>query len=314
MVNLTLNREDRIKAFAVLLAGVILFAGAAILGGNGQPQGETTQWNADTNSCTIAIGGTSCSATRTWPTPLVATPCAGCASATLQTIPSATTTVQSVQMDYFMDLGNVTHCDTRNDGYCTGGNTTVLPNMTQMFQTSCGGLTPPGGATCISVDWSHATGMDLWVNCPEEGASDNNIFIEAQYSPDGGLTWFNMTSVNLGASAFCVVSLPYDWGFQNVGQFGSYQAIPNAAKINGLMLRLATADPTATNPTWVLFQSVWFQVQSTITINLTPTTLVLVNSATTISVSVRINIQQPVSTSYTWKEYAWVCLSGASHC
>jgi len=267
--------------------------------GGGGGASETTQWNAGTDSCVITPPANSCSHAFTWPTPLSTAPCSGCFEASLGTVTGAVTdvTIDTFVHQSFLDLGN---------DFATAGKWTNMPAaQTEIF----GDL---AGQHWLVENWVHATTADFVLNCPT-ASNSATATLTVQYSPDTSTTWISIPNAVVNISnANCATGLPTDSGVQNFGVYGATFAIPTAAQIQGVFLRIIGQNGGGIGDV-PDFVHAYVLVDYSFTVKFQATVQVTgLETASVISVTAKINNLESTTTTVNWKMSAWTCKTGGS--
>jgi hypothetical protein len=292
------NQQFRQGILAAALI-VMVIGGSLGLGTAGGSAGETSSWNAGTSSCVITAGNNQCSNTFTWPTPLSAAPCAGCGSVTLSTttggVSDQTIVAPAPSHESFFDIGT---------DFSISGKWTNMPAIqTVIFGDGfC--------EHCIIVNWSNVVGVDFVIVCPTASTSVTAV-LQVQYSADQGTTWNSIAGLSININTICGLGLPVDSCFSTTGTtFGCY--VTNPVQNDGIFLRIVGSggggigDSPVFQTAYVLAKSASYTVKFLSTINIAGTT------ATTISVTAKINVLQISSTTVNWRMTAWICKTGGS--
>lgn len=264
--------------------------------GGGGGAGETSQWNAGTSSCVIAIGNNQCTNTFTWPTPLAAAPCGGCSEVTL------TTATGSVN-----DL-TVVFAPIQENFFAIGGDFGVAGKWVNMpaAQTEIFG---ENSQHWIIVDWTQISTADFVISCPA-ASNSATATLTVQYSIDNGATWVSIAASTININTFCGLGSPMDSGFANGGTFGSTFSVP--VKQIGVFLRLVgqNGGGIGDNPQ---FTYAYLNVYpASFTIKFIATVGIFGGTASQISVRAVISVVQTGSTTINWKMSAWICKTGGS--
>jgi len=265
--------------------------------------GETTSWNAGTDSCTITAGATSCTKVTTWATPLAAAPCGGCSEAVATTSTggiSDQTILGGISSQYFFDEGN---------DFVNGKWTNMPAAKTEIFGEN--------GAHWLIEDWSNVASADFVVNC-HVNSNTAGATLNMEYSTDFGATWASV-GLSVDINGFCG---PNVYGHDGPGDtcftasagasFGCFTNIPAGAKVQGVFLRIVGNGGGGVGdvPDFTL---AYVNVKSPdATIKFIFNVGVIITNPTQISVNARISVAQSSSTTISWKMSAWICKTGGS--
>lgn len=294
------SNQSRTLTFGLIIMFLASMLPLTITGGTAASIGETTSWNAGTDSCTIAIGASSCSHTFTWPTPLSATPCPGCSEAALTTTSGSTsdqTVLGGQAKDAFFELG-------------TPGQTWT--NMPAAITEIFGDLS---GQHRILVDWANALSADFVLNCPTASNSATST-LTVQFSTDG-VTWTSIAASTINIStAWCQggvgQSVPIDSGIENLAAFGAQFTIPGGARLNGVFLRIVGQNGGGTGDSPNFTSAYLIVASNPSTVKFFSRIRITSTSATSIGIGADINVIQTGTTTVNWKMSAWICQAGGS--